>query len=71
MIPAGRTTVTRAEAAAMHGVSQATARRVRLLRDLPPLTPGPSNRLWDKEQAAAHAAGQPVPRCPPRTLATC
>lgn len=64
MIPAGRTPVAIAEAAAMHGVSLATAKRRHLLDDLRPLTPGRSNMLWDKEQVAAHAAGQPIPDLP-------
>jgi hypothetical protein len=71
MIPAGRTAVDITGIAELHGLSPRQARTQRPW-DMPghpaPLTRGRPRRghprLWDHDQAAAHATGQPVPALP-------
>lgn len=71
MIPAGHTAVDTAGIAELHGLSPRKARTKRPW-DAPghpePLTRGRPRRghprLWDRDQAAAHATGQPVPPLP-------
>jgi IclR-like helix-turn-helix domain-containing protein len=71
VIPAGRTAVDREGIAELHGLTfhQARARRPWNEPGHPaPLTAGrPSNsrpRLWDRDQAAAYAADDPIPPLP-------
>ncbi|GGL48167.1 hypothetical protein [Planomonospora parontospora] len=67
MIRAGRTAVDAADLAKLHGItSVVTARKKGLYSD--PTLPAPISatrkRLWDRDQAAAHAAGEPIPELP-------
>lgn len=70
MIPAGRDPIDRAGIADLHNLTHLDGRR-RPWRDPthpPPLSSGPGSRahpqLWDHAQAAAYAAGEPVPALP-------
>jgi hypothetical protein len=67
MIPAGRTPIDAERAARLHGMAVHTARNKRLFTrpGFPaPLTSGKRKPLWDEEQVAAHANGEPVPPIP-------
>ncbi|WP_326950244.1 hypothetical protein OG439_16540 [Amycolatopsis sp. NBC_01307] len=72
MIPAGRTLITQDDVAALHGMSLRTARRANPAPWDRPGHPAPVNpergkthrKLWDAEQAAAFARGEPVPELP-------
>ncbi|MFC7650655.1 hypothetical protein ACFQX6_67585 [Streptosporangium lutulentum] len=66
MIRAGRTVVDAEGLARLHGVSLATAKRHQLFDDatLPAPVSAARKRLWDREQAQAHAANDPIPPLP-------
>lgn len=72
MIPAGRTLITQDDVAALHGMSLRTAQRADPAPWDRPGHPAMVNpergrthrKLWDAEQAAAFAHGEPVPELP-------
>ena len=72
MIPAGRTLITQEDVAALHGMTLRTAQRANPVPWERPGHPAPVNpargkthrKLWDEEQAAAFARGEPVPELP-------
>lgn len=66
VIPAGRTPIGEADAAALMGISLDTFRRRKLWATLPPTLSRDKARvrLWDLDQVRAHLAGEPVPELP-------
>jgi hypothetical protein len=72
VIPAGRRLITQQDIATLHGMSLRTAQRANPAPWERPGHPAPVNpergkthrRLWDAEQAAAFARGEPVPELP-------